>query len=207
MRVMIGAVLCGLLLAAAGPTIYKWVDEQGTVHYSDTPPEDREAEELAIEMEASRQHANDNGVFKLVTSTDQLYGCWKRVTFPKEVMERMNKIQLYPSAFEKHQWFCFLDNNELYTKFKDRPEEQTLSELIKDITVYPSVERYSLERTGVVLIHHLDADQKTYWLTSEAEVRSPVAAESNIQDGDLLMTIRNFETGEDLYYRHLRRVK
>lgn len=42
-------VLAALLLAAqpVAAAIYKWVDEQGNVHYSQTPPLDREAQTLS----------------------------------------------------------------------------------------------------------------------------------------------------------------
>lgn len=44
------AVFCGALLAApAVAQVYKWTDDQGRVHYSDTPPTDAEAALLPIE--------------------------------------------------------------------------------------------------------------------------------------------------------------
>jgi glutaredoxin len=44
-------VLLALLLPAAGlhAEIYKWVDEQGQVHYSDQKPEDRPVTEIPVE--------------------------------------------------------------------------------------------------------------------------------------------------------------
>jgi hypothetical protein len=48
-----------LAFFAAGSEVYKWVDEEGVVHYSDTPPEDRQAAEVSIDQppteEARRQ--------------------------------------------------------------------------------------------------------------------------------------------------------
>lgn len=38
-------------LALAG-TMYKWVDDQGTTHYTDTPPPDRKAQEIQTEPSA-----------------------------------------------------------------------------------------------------------------------------------------------------------
>lgn len=209
------AAFCGAVLIAASGVIYKWVDESGTVHYSDKPANDRDAEKVVIgpappvgnngELD-SREKEDEGNYFSPITNLRKLHGCWKRVVFSDEAMEKMNKIQLYPSTFEKHQWFCFLDDNELYTKFKDRPEDLSLQDLIRNITSLPSVERYSLPQPGIILIHHLEAEQKTYWVTSVAVVADPSAA-GPVQDGDILMTIRDPETGEDLYVRHLRKIK
>ncbi len=46
------AVLCGALLAApAVGQVYKWTDDEGRVHYSDTPPSETEATLLPIKSE------------------------------------------------------------------------------------------------------------------------------------------------------------
>jgi hypothetical protein len=41
-----GVVLC--TLAGAAGAVYKWVDEDGNVHYSQTPPNDRPATEIEL---------------------------------------------------------------------------------------------------------------------------------------------------------------
>lgn len=38
-RVALAALLLGLAVPAAAETMYRWVDAEGTVHYSQTPPE------------------------------------------------------------------------------------------------------------------------------------------------------------------------
>lgn len=53
MRLASFIVLCGLLLPAAvtAQDIYRWVDEDGVVHYSDQPPPDDDAAEpVALEV-------------------------------------------------------------------------------------------------------------------------------------------------------------
>ena len=42
-------LLATVCLAAAGSEVYKWVDEEGNVHYSDTPPENTESERVQID--------------------------------------------------------------------------------------------------------------------------------------------------------------
>ena len=49
LRKRVGQIIAALvLLALATGTVYKWVDEQGRVHYSDTPPPDQKAK--VVEM-------------------------------------------------------------------------------------------------------------------------------------------------------------
>ncbi len=51
----ISPIVLGAALLAAAPTAasrtYKWVDENGTTHYSQTKPPDRQAEELSLERQ------------------------------------------------------------------------------------------------------------------------------------------------------------
>jgi len=59
--VLIAALLLGLLTAAAASataeTIYKWVDEEGVVHYSARPPEGVDFVEMGIELEEEQAPA------------------------------------------------------------------------------------------------------------------------------------------------------
>jgi len=149
--------------------------------------------------------------FVLVDDERDLMGCWKRVLFPAQVMQEMNKINLYDESVEmfENQYFCFQENNELYTLISNSPERSGLSEeeLLKFMKIFPCVERHKLVKRGLVLIEHLEARQQTTWLTSIVVGSDDIAPAGSIRIGDLLMTIRNFETGEDLYYRQLRRVE
>ena len=43
-------LLLTLSVMAAGPEIYKWVDEEGNVHYSDSPPENVESERVEVDV-------------------------------------------------------------------------------------------------------------------------------------------------------------
>lgn len=57
-------VVAMLAMVTIGATIYKWVDEQGVTHYSETPPPSRKAKELPVQpappdagMEGSKPEA------------------------------------------------------------------------------------------------------------------------------------------------------
>jgi 23S rRNA pseudoU1915 N3-methylase RlmH len=39
---------CALALVAVGATIYKWVDEKGVTHYSETPPPGQKSQEIEV---------------------------------------------------------------------------------------------------------------------------------------------------------------
>jgi hypothetical protein len=66
------AVFIVLLLAgslvAADSEVYKWVDEEGNVHYSDTPPEDVESEEVEIDVAPA---AGDDSTERLLERAEQ----------------------------------------------------------------------------------------------------------------------------------------
>lgn len=44
---LLAALILGLLTVPAAAAMYKWVDEEGNTHYSQTPPPDRPAETIA----------------------------------------------------------------------------------------------------------------------------------------------------------------
>lgn len=139
--------------------------------------------------------------FELITDEGDLIGCWQRVLYPADVMQKMNRIQLYDEAWEmfENQYFCFEENRELYTLMSNSPDRSGMSarELLGFMKMFPCVERYKLLDRGVVLIEHLEARQTTVWLTSIVTGSEGAEPQGNIRLGDLLMTIRNMETGDD----------
>jgi hypothetical protein len=48
MRSGVLLIAAALAAAAAGAHVYKWVDEKGVTHYSETPPQGRRAEEVKV---------------------------------------------------------------------------------------------------------------------------------------------------------------
>ena len=55
-------------LVAADSEVYKWVDEEGNVHYSDTPPENVESEEVQIDVAPA---AGDGSTERLLERAEQ----------------------------------------------------------------------------------------------------------------------------------------
>jgi hypothetical protein len=226
-------VVLGLLAAAfmtgAQAQYCKWVDETGCVHYAKKCPPGVEAEKLEIQEKPCPddikavppkifaagseeelpdevlQKAIEQSSFEPVTSTRQLAGCWEKIQAPADVKPNPNKIEIYPFEEPRHQYFCFESAGKLYTFMTTRKPDYSPRELKKHATLLPSVERYSIPRDGIVQIKHLDAGTSLFWVTSVANV---VGAEElyGMRSGDLLMTIRNTKTGEDLYFRHLRKI-
>lgn len=58
-----------LVLVAAFAQVYKWVDEEGVVHYGDSPPEDVESE--AIQLEVRQSERADATVSELVERAEE----------------------------------------------------------------------------------------------------------------------------------------
>lgn len=48
---LLGLALCGSAIAAGG--VYKWVDEDGVVHYGERPPEAEQVEQVRVQPKAS----------------------------------------------------------------------------------------------------------------------------------------------------------
>ena len=226
-------ILCGLLtlvfLSPARGELCKWVDETGCVHYAEQCPPGVDSKTIEIETSPpcegilappapeklrpqddltvkELQEALDQSSFEPVSSVSQLAGCWEKVDPPLTENPNPNKIEIYPFEEPRYQYFCFESAGKLYTYMTTKKPDYSPRELKRVATALPSVERYSLPKKGLVLIKHQDAKTKLAWVTSIATV---VGADElyGMRTGDLLMTLRNTKTGEDLYFRHLRKIE
>jgi len=222
-------LLAAIFMTSAQAQYCKWVDKTGCVHYAEKCPPGVEAEKVEIQekpcpvdIEAAPpkmsttgsedemadevlQKAIEQSSFEPVTSSRELAGCWERIQAPADVQPNPNKIEIYPFEEPKYQYFCFESASKLYTFMTTRKPDYTPRELKKRATLLPSVERYSIPREGIVRIEHLDAGSSLFWVTSVAKVVG-VEELHGMRSGDLLITIRNAKTGEDLYFRHLRKI-
>lgn len=63
--------LLALLSLGAYSQVYKWVDEEGNVHYGDSPPDDADAERIHIEAHTPEQMAPADA--KLLEDADERY--------------------------------------------------------------------------------------------------------------------------------------
>jgi len=52
-RLLIAIALAGLALTATAGTVYKWIDAQGQVHFTDRPPRAADARVIAVYEESS----------------------------------------------------------------------------------------------------------------------------------------------------------
>ncbi len=215
-------VITVVLLGFSNPAtarIYKWVDAEGRVHYSNIPPPGSKsappaplrspartspAEPRVAVQERGRAQKQFEGdePFSRIENTSQINGCWKRINFSEQAMKKMNKFEIYPA---KYQWYCFLERGELRTLHSNWDGNYSASELIEKTTIFPSVEEYSIPKAGIIFIHHKDARQKTYWVSSLL-TRNIILGGVELEEGDAVMTIRDIKTGKDIYYRFLRKV-
>ena len=119
------------------------------------------------------------------------------------MMKNMNKFEPFPL---KYQWYCFLEGGELLSLQSNKAADYSASQVVEQVKRYPIVEEYSILKTGIIFTHHKDAKQKTYW-ASQLITRDWTHGGVELKEGDLLMTLRNWKTGKDVYSRFLRKIK
>ena len=72
MRHLVLVLLVALCAAPAGAQVYRWVDKDGKVHYSDKKPKDAAAQELAIQSQASDPAAAEKAMAELKAQNEGL---------------------------------------------------------------------------------------------------------------------------------------
>jgi len=230
------SLLCVFSFTLCGSEVYKWVDEDGVVHFSDRKPENQQSSvveiaesppisDIKLDQEPTESGSDDldNGAtsklsdeersmlqevlsFKNIQNESELLGCWRKFSPDKSLGAKSSNIELYPFEEPESQFFCFDRGGKLYTLMINREVDWTLRKVERQAKILPSRERYSVPKVGIVSIKHLDARTETHWVTSRF-VLDGNAEMLGLKTGDLLMTIRNPETGKDEYFRHLKRVE
>lgn len=141
--------------------------------------------------------------FTAIHNTNQVIGCWKKINFPESVAKKMNKIDPYPLPY---QWYCFFEGGAFFSMHSNNEESYSTSQLIEESKIFPSVEEYSIPSASLIVIDHKEAKQTTNWVSSIIASDWPLAG-IHLKEGDLLMTIRNPNTGQDVYSRFLTKIK
>ena len=139
--------------------------------------------------------------FEQVKNNGQVVGCWNRINFPESAMKMMNKSEPYPL---EHQWYCFLEDGRYFELHSNKDDNSSIKEKLKMMKIFPGQD-YSLPREGVILIHHNETNQNTYWVISTVSKDVKLWG-VDIKQGDMLMTIRHRNSEMDMYYRFMRRV-
>jgi hypothetical protein len=86
---LLGVLL--LLYAPAAAEVYKWVDENGVVHYSERPPGDRQSSELAIPTEPEPK--SGSAADKAAGPTSSWYDQWLAEQRERKRLERVEREQ------------------------------------------------------------------------------------------------------------------
>ncbi len=89
----------GLLTAApaAAPRTYKWVDENGTTHYSETRPTDRKAEQLSLGIQPRFEAAEGEDCSSLICRAARLESARaKQARAEQQKREAAAKAAAYP---------------------------------------------------------------------------------------------------------------
>lgn len=85
-------MLLALFSLGAGSEIYKWVDDEGNVHYGDTPPENVEAEPVHVES-----HSGEQGASKTARLLEDAENRYQRLKEEREARAAARKA-------EEQQW-------------------------------------------------------------------------------------------------------
>lgn len=215
----LAALALALCAMPAAGQVCRWVDESGCVHFAEVCPKGVDGEELEISEDASKpadaeaadgvdgppaEDAETPLTFESVTRLGQVRGCWVRQ--PRAEGARPDRIAIYPFEEPEHQYFCFASAGKLYTMLTNRPLDGSASQRERRIKLMPAAERYDIPGEGLVRIRHLESDTPVLWVTSVVH-RHQEGPLPELAEGDLVMTLRHPDTGEDLYLRHLRRLE
>lgn len=138
-----------------------------------------------------------------VKHLEEIVGCWKRINFTPNEMAKFNKKEPWPL---KYQWFCFYSNGDLKTMMATKDETPKENDLLNALSILPSPMRCSIPKQGIIYTTHKDTNEKLYWVSEFFSQDSQVGSQE-IKKGTLLMTLRNFSSGQDVYYRFLERIK
>jgi hypothetical protein len=154
-------VLAFFSVAALGVTFYKWVDEEGVTHYSETPPPGRKVQ--LMETPTSPAGVTTKNYFEPVRHNFELLGCWKRINFSESSMKKMNESEPYPL---EHQWYCFSENGKYWELHSSKDDRSSVEEKLKILKTLIAGQDYSIPREGLILIHNNKTDENIYWVTS-----------------------------------------
>lgn len=91
-RVLLVPVIAGLLAGALGAAeVYRWVDENGVVHYTDTPPERRQAEQVEISPPAATTPPPEASALEQAATNSNWYEQWLAGQRERKALERQRR--------------------------------------------------------------------------------------------------------------------
>ncbi len=92
--ILLSAALCAAIaLPAAAYEIYKWVDEDGVVHYSQWAPEDSDAEVAKLEFERTNPPGYDPAEddYSIENQAERIGEQWRAIAEEKEAREEAER--------------------------------------------------------------------------------------------------------------------
>lgn len=114
MRVAVFLILLmSVFLMAAGSEVYKWVDEEGNVHFSDTPPENFESEKVQVDVAPS---AGDVAVDRLLERAEHIR---ERLDAEREARASADEAEATRRAADSHQ--CIFARQQLISLQQNLP--------------------------------------------------------------------------------------
>jgi hypothetical protein len=149
-------LLAGGLLAADSE-VYKWVDEEGNVHYSDTPPENVESEEVHIDVAPA---AGDGPTERLLKRAEQ-----SRARLAEEREERAAAMEAEKSQHAADSQRCTYARQQMISLQQELPvyrDEAGKFRTLSQYDVYEGRREYLDDRQRAAEILRVQQDIEQY---------------------------------------------
>jgi len=136
-----------------------------------------------------------------VDSTEDMFGCYKRINFPEQITKKMNSIEPWPA---KHQWFCFDYEGNMYSLSQSNDAVYTEEDLWKAFKKLPKDITYTIPKKGIVITVQKSAKQKILWSTRIIKGYFLIIGGKHIPDGSLVMSLYSPKVKKHIYHRYLK---
>lgn len=96
--------------AASAAEIFKWVDDQGTVHYSDTKPSDGEAFETVQLMDTNSSNYDPaTDPYSILKQAERIGDAWTQTRLESRAQPRAEANTAYDDAYDDYRDWGYAD--------------------------------------------------------------------------------------------------
>lgn len=119
MQFKISLVLCILIFSGlCNAEIYKWVDENGRVYFTDEPPEDKKTAQIKVDTEKIGAKLSSDEEIERWNKKPEVK---KDKVFPSQTENALRSMQLRSNLKNRHcknEWSCFSESEDTVCKLR-----------------------------------------------------------------------------------------